>query len=217
MPALSYTVLRSIVRVTFNVTLKTDISVSSSGSPLVNTFSSVAGDFSGLNSGEWVFVEGFTNSANNGWHQLSLNSTSSLITVTSTLITELAGVVVSFTGYLYGFGELVSSDIRVSVDNRQKQVIKTESKSLDGSIETLTDDRKTFYNITTGVLIPADYKFMIQFLDSCESGEAFTWDRDGTLASPDLSVSSYLDSNGYTEERLENIIDRRISFRIRTA
>lgn len=217
MPALTYTVLRSIVRVPFNVAAKTDISVSSSGSPLVNTFSSVAGDFAGLNSGEWVFTEGFTNSENNGWHQLSVNSTSTLITVTSTLVTELAGITVNVVGYLYGLNESVSKDIRVMIDNRQKGVVKTEARSLDGTIETLTDKRNTFYNITTGVLIPDDYKFIIQFLDSCESGETFTWDRDGTLATPDNALAAYLDSNGYVEERLENIVDRRISFRIRLA
>lgn len=219
MPSISYTALRSIVRVSFSAETKTTISVSSTGSPNVSTFSDSAspGSLGGLNSGEWVLVSGFTDSANNGWHQLSIDSTPTLITVTSILTTAAAGDTVSLIGYLHGLNETVATDIRLQSDDRQRSVVKNQAIALDGNVETLTHRRVDFYNVTTGVLIPADYKLMIQFLDSCESGEAFSYDRDGTLASPDNAVSAFIDTNGYTEQRLANITDRRISFRIRLA
>lgn len=219
MPAITYTALRSIERVSFSSENKTTIAATSSGSPNVSTFtdSSSPGSLAGLNSGEWIYVTGFTTAANNGWHQVSGASSATVITVSSILTVEAAGDAVTILGYLRGSGQQYSFDVSFTSDNRNRKVTKFVSVALDGNTETLTQRRTENYNISSSVLdtTESEYSQWIEFLDSCESGETFTFDRVGSVATADDPVSALIDSEGYTEQRLENITGRRISFRVR--
>lgn len=219
MPAITYTALRSVTRTSFEVLSSTTISVTSSGSPNVSTFSDIASPASlaGLNTDEWIYVTGFTTTANNGWHQISSTSAANTITTNSILTVEAAGDTITILGYLRSANEAYSIDVSYTADNRQRQVTKVKSVSLSGNTETLTHRREDFFNITSGVLstIGTDYDQFIEFLDSCESGEEFTFDRTGSVAVPVNPRTGRLSGDGYTEQRLENITDRRISFRIR--
>lgn len=219
MPAITYTALRSIERVSFASENQTTIAATSSGSPNVSTFTDSAspGSLSGLNSGEWIFVSGFTTAANNGWHQVSGVSSGGLITVTSILTVEAAGDTVNILGYLRGSGQQYSFDVSFTADDRDRRVTKFVNVALDGNTETLTQRRTENYNILSSALDTAEseYSQWIEFLDSCESGEAFTFDRLGSVATADDPVSSLIEGEGYIEQRLENITGRRIAFRIR--
>ncbi len=202
MTAVTYTALRSITRTSFNVSAKTDVSATDS------TFSSVTGDFLGVASGDWVLVTGFTNSANNGWHQLSIVSTTTTITVTSTLIAESAGNSITILGYLRGSGQLYSIDVKVKAMARKRVVNKAVSRSLDGSIESQLNYSKDEYTISTTSLTGSTYNQFVEFLDSCENGEAFSFDKNGTVASPSTIVSAKIKSSGYQESRFSNTGDK---------
>ena len=219
MPAITYTALRSVTRTSFEALDATTISVTSSGSPNVSTFSdsSSPGLLSGLSVDEWIYVTGFTTAANNGWHQISGTSAPNTITTNSILTVEAAGDTVTLLGYLRSANEAYSIDVTYTVDNRQRQVTKVSSVALSGNTETLTHRREDFFNITSGVLSTTgtDYDQFIEFLDSCESGEQFNFDRTGSVAVPVNPRTGRLSGDGYIEQRLENITDRRISFRIR--
>jgi len=219
MPAITYTALRSIERVTAEAKNKTTIAVTSSGSPNLSTFtdSESPGNLGGLNNLEWIYVTGFSTSTNNGWHQVSGLSSAGVITVTSILTVEAAGNTITILGYLRGYNQSYSIDVSFTNDDRERLVTKFKNVALDGNIETLTQRREEFFNITSAVLDTAlsDYPQFIEFLDSCESGEVFTFDRVGSIAIPDNAVSAFLSGSGYTEQRLDNITGRRISFRIR--
>jgi hypothetical protein len=57
-----------------------------------NVFTRAAGDFTtdGFQVGQWIHVEGFANSVNNGWHKVTAVGTTT-ITVSTNLATEAAG------------------------------------------------------------------------------------------------------------------------------
>jgi len=211
MPAITYIALRSITRLAFQVLSKTDIKADSITG--TNFFNSVAGDFLGLNVGDWIFVTGFITSANNGWHQLAFNSNTNGITVTGTLIPEAAGNTITILGYLRGFGISYSFDLGMQQDDRQRLPTKTVLKSLAGNVETLTDRREDFFQLTTLPINNNEYNQVIEFLDSCESDEGFTFDRTGTVATPVNPVGARIEGNGYTETRMGNAY-RAFSFKI---
>jgi len=217
MPSLTYTALRSIERTTFSVSAKTTIAATSAGSPNVSTFTDSAspGNLKGVTNNQWIYI---VTPLNTGWHQVIGTSTAGLITVASILTVEAAGSPVTILGYLRGFNQSYSIDVSFTNDDRQRLVTKNVSKALDGSIETLTHRRETYYNITSSAMdtLDADYPQFIEFVDSCESGENFIFDRDGSIAVPLNAISATIEGTGYTEQRLPNITGRRISARIRT-
>ncbi len=218
MPAITYTALRSITRTSFETLSSITISVTSTGSPNTSTFADSGNGLSGLNNEEWIYVTGFTTAANNGWHQVTGASTSGAITVTSILTAEAAGGTITILGYLRGGNQAYSIDVSFTNDDRQRQVTKVRSVALSGNTETLTHRREDFFNITSSVLSTTgtDYDQFIEFLDSCESDETFSFDRIGTSATPVNPKTARIEGDGYTEQRLSNITDRRISFRLRT-
>ncbi len=67
----------------------TDISADSAD----DSFNAAGGDFATtLVTGQWIYVSGFTEAVNNGWHQIgSTTPTASKIIVTTNLTTEVAG------------------------------------------------------------------------------------------------------------------------------
>jgi len=219
MPAITYNALRSIERVSFELFSSLTLSVNSAGSPNVSTFndSSSPGSLAGLNVNEWILVSGFSNTLNNGWHQVSGSSTASTITVNSILVSEPAGNSITILGYLRGKNQSYSFDVSFTSDDRMRKVSKFTNIAIDGNTETLTQRRTESFNITSSVLDTGltDYPQWIEFLDSCESGETFVFDRVGSVAVPDNILSAVLDGEGYTEQRLENITGRRISFKVR--
>jgi len=220
MPAIIYTALRSIKRTSFESLSKTTISVTSTGSPNTSTLSDSAspGSLSGLSNGDWVKVTGFTTTVNNGWHQVLSTSNANAITVNTILTVEAAGNVITILGYLRGSGQSYSIDVRFTNDDRQRKVTKTEAAALSGNTETIVHRRENFFSIVSQVLdtTGTNYDQFIEFLDSCESGESFTFDRTGSVATPVDQLTARLTGDGYTEQRLSNITDRRIAFRIRT-
>ncbi|MFV1982994.1 MAG: hypothetical protein ACC657_05575 [Thiohalomonadales bacterium] len=217
MPVVEYLVKRSIIRVAF-FAANNDISITlSATSPVEYQIKSASNEFIGLNIGEWVYVTGFLNIQNNGWHQISKTSTSSTITTNSILIAETSGQDITLTGYLFGLNETVKSEFRFQSDDRDRLIKQDYAIALNGNTETITNRRQQFFNIVSSILIPSDLALMVQFLDSVESGESFQFDREGTIVNPNDPVPAFIDGAGYTEQRLENNIDKRISFRVRLA
>lgn len=61
---------------------QTDIVIDTSG-----TITTVAGDFSALNAGDWIFVAGATTAGNNGWKGPIVSATTTVITVPASQVT----------------------------------------------------------------------------------------------------------------------------------
>lgn len=217
MPAIKYIAQRSIIRVAFEVIGAADVSTDlSTSSPPVSTFNSTTTDLSGINANEWINVSGFNNGANNNWHQLEIDSTPNRITLNANtqLVTEAAPASATVTGYLHAKDNEYPLDLTFTTDNRERSIVKINSESLGGQIETITHRRLEFFSVNSGVVEPVDYPYMIEFLDSCESNEIFTFDRVGSIAVPVSPVAAVLEGIGYIEERV-GIEDRRFSFRVR--
>jgi len=188
MTTVTYTAKRNIVTVDFGVS-GTDISADDAD----NSFNSSTTDLSGLNEDEWIEVVG--SSSNDGWHQVSSDSTSTKIIVTSTLTTEAAGDNIAIDGYLHGKGEDYSLDFDSSQINPSSQAAVDESKSMNGTIEALFH-RETFYWDITAIRIEqADKKLWDEFFSSVRARERFTFDAYGTIAAPDNTQSASLDDS----------------------
>jgi len=207
MAAFTYTALRSIARLSFDVFQANDITVS------LNAFTSLTTVLSGLKSGDWILVSGVPDKTNDGWHEVSTNSLSTSISVTSTLNVQASGNVVSIVGYVRGQGSSYSFDLSLQSDDRKRVPTKQVSTSLSGKTETLTHRREEFYLLKTQYLDPIQYLQVIEFLDSCESDEYFSFDRIGTVSNPMSSKPARLTSKGYTENRIANFY-REISFEL---
>ena len=72
----------------------TDISASATD----NSFNSTSTDFSSVEVGQWIKVDGFTNSENNGYFQVTSVSTNKLIVTAGTLVDEAAGNTITING-----------------------------------------------------------------------------------------------------------------------
>lgn len=63
-----------------------------SASAVDNSFNDSANGFGSIVAGQWIFVEGFANAANNGWFKVHTKTNGKLIVGGNTLSTESAGV-----------------------------------------------------------------------------------------------------------------------------
>jgi len=184
MAAITYTAKRAIVPLSppWLITA-TDISAATAD----DSFNSSATVLTGLVSGNFIDVSGFSNAANNGWHQLAANSATNKITVLENLVAEAAGSTIVMTGYEHGSEQIYSLEKGAAVDFERRPVSNSQT-SLGGTSETLLDRTDIIWTIQTVLLTQSELKYWTEFLASVESGEAFTLDPYGTIALPDNPV-----------------------------
>ena len=96
-------------------------------------------------------------------------------------------------------------DLRLRDMDRQRQPVKTESRSQGGASETVYDRADVVWAITSAIYVDgAALENLREFLDSAEAGEQFQWSKYGSAGdSPDLSIPARLASTGYTETRVQ--------------
>ena len=214
MTAITFTAKREIVPRTLDVT-GTDISAASAD----NSFNSSTTDLSGLVSGDWVYVVGFTDPADNGWHQLSADSTAVKIVTGSTLVTEAAGASVGVKGYEHGDGQ--SYDLETAAwkaDSVRKPVIASRNDALDGTRETMRSRADKFWLITTDVIHRDGLKYWEEFFASIEAGELFTLDPYGTISVPDSPRTVEIEAGSYTPKMVGGSVwHNQFTFRVREA
>ena len=213
MARITYTAKREIEPSTVAQIISAGISVASAD----DSFNAAAG-LSGLLNDEWILVSGFANAVNNGWFQLSANSTSTKISqdTTTALVTEAAGPSITIKGYKRGFNQQYNIDnFLVEQANRNVKIIKNVQRALGGGQpEVLTHRRDVMIDVTTGLILETNIKQWREFLASVEGGELFTFDRYGTIAVPVEPLQVYLADDGYTETRDSNLMRYRISFTV---
>jgi hypothetical protein len=170
---------RKIIELDFSAA-GTDISAAASD----DSFNSTTTDLSGLLAGNWIKVSGFTETANNGWHQLASDSTSTKIVTNSILTTESAGDAVSMQGYEHGSGELYSIDFDGSM------IYPTHSPDIEPSIaengytESVINRIDYGWTVTTTLRDLSARGSWREFLASVANYESFTFDPDGTSSVP---------------------------------
>lgn len=191
MSVITYTASRGIVATGFSVT-GTDISAATSD----DSFNATSTDISGMLDDEWVNVSGFATAANNGWFQVNGNSTTTkIIQDTANLTDEAAGESVTITGYYRGSGESYNLEFGAKARTISRKVFIDRAKSLSGVTETLRHRTEALWEISTTGIAKADVTQWWEFFRSVEAGESFTWDAEGTVASPDNPVSVILESD----------------------
>lgn len=207
MPVITYTAARGIVATGFGVT-GTDISAATSD----DSFNATSSDLSGMSDDEWVNVSGFTEAANNGWFQVNGNSvTAKIIQDTANLTDEVAGDTVTITGYYRGSGQSYNLEFGARQRSVQRQAVINQAKSLSGVTETLRHRTETVWVIQTGAIAKADIPQWWEFFRSVEAGETFSWDAEGTVASPDNPVNVILESDTIKQDPL-NMRDQYFTF-----
>lgn len=157
-----------------------------------DSFNTTAFDFSGLLAGEFVYVEGFTNAANNGWHEVASDSTTTKIIVTSALVDEAAGGDITITFYEHGDGEVYSLEFKMRQYEEVPVAEKEVSQSLSRVRETQLFNEAQTFQISTNHIDEANKKYWREFFSSVRAGENFTFDAHGTIASPDVPQTAEL-------------------------
>ena len=216
MSRITYTALRE---------LESTIAVTSTGISAAagdDSFNAASGLLGFLND-EWILVSGFANAANNGWFQLSANSTAAKISqdTSTSLVTEAAGPSVTITGYKRGLN--VSYDLEFYSERVERSVVVKRSRQQPmggGAPEVLVQRREAIIDVTVigplgEPLTEAQMPQWREFLASVEGGEAFTLDRYGTVAVPVESLSCVLESDTYMEERVAQMRRYKLSFQVR--
>lgn len=187
MTAVIYTATRNIQKLAFNVS-GTDISASTTD----DSINATSTDLSTLNNDEWIYVAGFTDSTNNLWHQLNAASTTTKILVDTNLVTEAAGDSVSIQGFLHGMDQTYSLDIGLNNYVEMDDLNRVMNKSLGGSVEildfsTLNSDFsiKRQWDISLAPITSTNLPAVLEWLGSISLGETFTFDPEGSVATPD--------------------------------
>lgn len=182
-----------------------------------NSFNSTSTSLSGLVNDEWIKVSGFSNAANNGWFQASAASTSSKISqdFSASIVTEAAGPTVTIKGYKRGSGQSYSFDLACRTLDRDYSPIREVNQPMDDvAPEVVFFRNETFENVVTDALTQLQVNQMREFFASTLAGEGFTFDKYGTVASPDNPLPAVLVSLG-TEVRENTSFKYVLSFRIR--
>jgi hypothetical protein len=185
-----------------------------------DSFNAASGLLGFLND-EWILVSGFVNAANNGWFQLSANSTALKISqdTTTSLVTEAAGPLVTIKGYKRGYNQPYQMEFSLDQADRRVAVVKSVQRALSGvAAETLLQRRDVFLDVASNLILETglyNIKQWREFFASVESGESFTFDRYGTIALPVEPKSAVLEGEGYTESRDSNLMRYRISYGLR--
>jgi len=99
-------------------------------------------------------------------------------------------------------GNSYSFDFGASRLDHIKNVIKTDSKSDSGRIETVFSRIERGFSVSSPLVeyLSSDFNIWIEFLDSIAATEPFTFDPYGTLASP-ASPAIYKMDGDYKESR----------------
>jgi len=197
MPVITYTAKRKIVPLspTWSKT-GSDISAATAD----DSYNSTSTDLSGLSTGNYVKVSGFSNSANNGWHKVAATSTGNKITVSENLVDEAGGGIITIQGYEHGPGESYTLEKGAEIDYERRPVRDVQT-ALSGSSETMLRRTDRVWTINTVLLAQSELKYWLEFLASVEGGETFTLDPYGTQYTPDDPVSVILHGGGYRPRR----------------
>lgn len=207
MSSLTYTAKRNFVLEGLDVS-GTDISIVATD----DTFNSTSTDLSGMVSGDWILVSG--SAVDDGWHQLSANSTTTKITTSSALTIESSGSLISIVGYKHGLDESYDLDFDAqNLDQSYDAKTKT-SESLSGIVETLFLSEIKYWDIVTMPMSENTLLYWVEFIGSVRAGEPFSFDPYGSIASPSGVVSSILQGNP-TISRVESSLLYTISFKVR--
>lgn len=207
MSAVTYTAKRNIELSGFSAS-GSDIGADTTDDSFNTGTVSPATNLSGVLNDEWIKVEGFTVSANNGWFQANGNSTAAkIIQDTANLTTEAAGSpvteTITITGYKRGLGQSYSIDLATTVRNRSVTSRKNFSESLNGTREVLFHNSIEQWSVTLAPLPIASMPQIREFIESVLGGESFTFDPYGTVAVPDDPFTAELVSNSYTENEIQ--------------
>lgn len=186
MSSVTYTAKRKIIELGVTA-VGTDISFDTTD----DSINSVTTDLSGFSNGEWVKVVGST--SNDGWHQVSGESTTTKIVTLSNLTTEAAGDSVSLTGYLHGLGEAYTIDFGSRAIENSITAETNESITIGGVIESIFLRQNDFWDVTSGLIARADKKYWDEFFGSVMAREIFSFDAYGTSGSPDNPINVTLD------------------------
>jgi len=107
-------------------------------------------------------------------------------------------------------------DFTASQLNRMNDTKRIQRMSLNGTTETLRYTGLEYYQVTANEIHIDNIPYFREFLESVDGGETFVFDPYGTAASPDNPISQcILESNSYTEARINTSSYFNISFRIR--
>lgn len=210
MTAITYIAKRAILLSGFSLSADVDISADTSD----DSFNSVTSDLSGLLSGEWVLVA--NSASNNGWHQLTADSTATKITVSTNLTDEVAGANISILGYLHGINESYDLETGSQVLGQSTATKTNVSTSLSGVSETLLLNSIEYWDITTGIISEAELLYWKEFIASTRAREPFSFDAYGTIAAPDNVASCSIEGDP-SIERVAKSLYYTITFRVRVA
>jgi len=211
MSNINYIAKRSIVPVVFFISQSTV-----SASSVDNSFNDSTNDLSGLSANEWVYVTGFANTENNGWHQLLSDSTANkiIINTDTALVTEAAGNAVTLQGYLHGLNVSYDLDFDLQRYTPQPKEIKTTITAKGGNRSTLYDRTDNFYDCQTSYINESELPLWDEFFASVAAGEGFIFDAYGTSGTPNNPVSVEIDG-AYAYQRVGTTGKFYISFRVK--
>lgn len=208
MGAITYTALREFEPTGYSKT-GTDISAAAAD----DSFNATSTVLTGLLDNEWILVSGFANAANNGWFQANGNSTATKISqdTSAALVNEAAGPTVAIVGYRRGLNQAYDLEFYTERVDRSVKVMRNQQQPMGGGApEILTYRRETYIDVVIlgplgALLTEVQILQWREFLASVEGGEAFTFDRYGTIAVPVEAKSTMLTSEGYMEERVAGV------------
>lgn len=108
---LSYEAYEDFLEAVMASTFSADLAISSSGISAEETGNHLlsSGLFTNVQVGQWIKVDGFTASANNGYHLVTVKTSASDIQVASTLTDESAGNTITINGSILRNGTTVKS------------------------------------------------------------------------------------------------------------
>lgn len=190
MTAITYTAKRNLVP-GGNTFTGTDISADT----VLDDFNSTTTDLSGIINGYSIYVTGFTNSVNNGWHTLNAASTGTAISVTTNLITEAAGNTITIIDYVHRGGSQYQVEALPANLTIWEKVASAESISQGGLEQSILQRIDSGWNFTSDYIEDANVPYWREFLHSCMGKEPFLFDAYGSIASPDNPQIAVLNGN----------------------
>ena len=181
MTAITYNAKRGFVEDSFSVS---GTSISANGS--TDEFNSTSASLAGLTTNDYIYVSGFSNAANNGWHIVSGASSSTNLPVhASALTTESAGNTVAIQQYVHYYGlsyqlEIGAADLTIWEDQKS-----SESTSQGGLGQSILQRIEQGWDFRSDFIADANVPYWREFLQSVMAREPFTFDPYGTIASAD--------------------------------
>jgi hypothetical protein len=223
MTAITYVAKRNIHQTGVGFITQTDIGADTTGSPEVSVFNSNGSpstDLSVFTNGYWVYVTGFTNTENNGWHQIEgtpSNVSLPIYEFYGALVTEAAGNEITIAEYYRGYNQSYNLETNSRIVTMPSdEGVRTESVSLNGQRETLFFRFSERYSVQSGILTAAEFGQWREFFASVMGGEAFTLDPYGTISAPDNPLTVYLNGNP-SYSRVGNAAEYIVNFTVDVA